>query len=143
MASNATNVSARRAKAIALIQSGTIHSQSDLVVALKKSGYRVTQATASRDLEEIGAVRGRGRDGESVYQIRESSDDALSRINPVPSKLILSVDHSANLAVILHQERRSSLLVHSTTPISQVLLARLQATTRLSLCPRKQLVGRN
>ena len=36
MASNATNVSARRAKAIALIQSGVIHSQSDLVVALKK-----------------------------------------------------------------------------------------------------------
>jgi transcriptional regulator of arginine metabolism len=35
-----------------------------------------------------------------VYQIRESSDDALTRINPVPSKLILSVDHSANLAVI-------------------------------------------
>jgi transcriptional regulator of arginine metabolism len=49
MASNATNVSARRAKAIALIQSGVIHSQSDLVAALKKSGYRVTQATASRD----------------------------------------------------------------------------------------------
>lgn len=100
MASNATNVSARRAKAISLIQSGAIHSQSDLVSALKKSGYRVTQATASRDLEEIGAVRGRSKDGDSVYQIRESSDDALTRINPVPAKLILSVDHSANLAVI-------------------------------------------
>jgi len=100
MASNATNVSARRAKAISLIQSGAIHSQSDLVIALKKNGYRVTQATASRDLEEIGAVRGRSKDGESVYQISESSDDALTRINPVPSKLILSVDHSANLAVI-------------------------------------------
>ena len=37
MASNATNVSARRAKAIALIQSGVIHSQSDLVAALKKT----------------------------------------------------------------------------------------------------------
>ncbi len=100
MATNATNVSARRAKAIALIQSGAIQSQSDLVVALKKNGYRVTQATASRDLEEIGAVRARSKDGESIYKINDSSDDALSRINPVPSKLILSVDHSANLAVI-------------------------------------------
>ena len=100
MTSNTTNLSARRAKAIALIQSGVIHSQSDLVSALKKNGYRVTQATASRDLEEIGAVRARGKDGESIYQISDSSDDALSRINPVPSKLILSVDHSANLAVI-------------------------------------------
>ncbi len=100
MSTNSQNVSARRARAISLIQSGIIHSQTDLVSQLKKSGFRVTQTTASRDLEEIGAVRGRNSHGESVYQIRESSDDALTRINPVPSKLILSVDHSANLAVV-------------------------------------------
>ncbi len=100
MSINSQSVSARRAKAISLIQSGVIHSQTDLVQELKKSGYRVTQTTASRDLEEIGAVRGRNAHGDTVYQIRESSDDALSRVNPLPSKLILSVDHSANLAVI-------------------------------------------
>jgi transcriptional regulator of arginine metabolism len=100
MSINSKNVSGRRAKAIALIKSGLIHSQTDLVLHLKKSGFRVTQATASRDLEEIGAVRGRNGDGVSVYQIRESADDALSRVNPVPSKLIISVDHSANLAVV-------------------------------------------
>jgi len=100
MSINSQNVSARRAKAISLIQSGLIHSQTDLVDQLKKSGFRVTQTTASRDLEEIGAVRARNVYGESVYQIRESSDDALSRVSPVPSRLILSVDHSANLAVV-------------------------------------------
>jgi len=100
MPSNAQSVSARRAKAIALIQSGLVHSQSDLVLLLKKAGYKVTQATASRDLEEIGAIRARNKDGESTYQLRESTDDAMARSTPVPSKLILSVDHSANLAVI-------------------------------------------
>lgn len=100
MSINSQNASARRAKAIALIQAGLIHSQSDLVDQLNKSGFSVTQTTASRDLEEIGAVRGRNVEGESIYQIRESSDDALTRVNPVPSKLILSVDHSANLAVV-------------------------------------------
>jgi transcriptional regulator of arginine metabolism len=100
MPSNAQSVSARRAKAIALIQSGLVHSQSDLVALLKKSGYKVTQATASRDLEEIGAVRARNKDGESTYQIRGTADAAIVRSTPVPSKLILSVDHSANLAVI-------------------------------------------
>jgi transcriptional regulator of arginine metabolism len=79
MPSNAQSVSARRAKAIALVQAGQVHSQSDLVVLLKKAGYKVTQATASRDLEEIGAVRARNKDGESTYLIRESSDDALVR----------------------------------------------------------------
>ena len=93
MPSNAQSVSARRAKAIALIKSGAVHSQSDLVVLLKKAGYKVTQATASRDLEEIGAVRARNKDG-------ESTDSAIVRSTPLPSKLILSVDHSANLAVI-------------------------------------------
>jgi transcriptional regulator of arginine metabolism len=100
MSANSQNVSARRAKAISLIQAGLIHSQTDLVIQLKKSGFRVTQTTASRDLEEIGAIRGRDVNGESIYQIRGTSDDALSRVNPVPSKLILSVDHSANLVVV-------------------------------------------
>ena len=100
MPSNAQSVSARRAKAISLIQAGLVHSQSDLVIQLKKAGYKVTQATASRDLEEIGAIRARNKDGETIYEIRDSSDDAIVRCTPMPSKLILSVDHSANLAVI-------------------------------------------
>lgn len=100
MPNNAQSVSARRAKAISLIASGVVHSQSDLVFLLRKAGYTVTQATASRDLEEIGAVRARDKNGESIYQINESLDDAIVRSTPVPSKLILSVDHSANLAVI-------------------------------------------
>ena len=100
MPTNFTSISARRAKAISLIESGVVHSQSDLVSLLKKSGFPVTQATASRDLEEIGAVRGRSKNGESIYQIQGSADDALARVTPMPSTLILSVDHSANLAVI-------------------------------------------
>ena len=100
MSVSAQSVAARRAKAISLIQEGLVHSQSDLVVLLKKAGYKVTQATASRDLEEIGAIRARNTVGESTYEIRESSDDAIVRSTPVPSQLILSVDHSANLAVI-------------------------------------------
>lgn len=100
MSHSAQSVAARRAKAISLIQAGLVHSQSDLVVLLNKAGYTVTQATASRDLEEIGAIRARNASGESTYEIRESSDDAIVRSTPLPSTLILSVDHSANLAVI-------------------------------------------
>ncbi|CAB5117808.1 MAG: arginine repressor [Actinobacteria bacterium] len=100
MSHSAQSVAARRAKAISLIQAGLVHSQSDLVVLLNKAGYTVTQATASRDLEEIGAIRARNSSGESTYEIRESSDDAIVRSTPLPSTLILSVDHSANLAVI-------------------------------------------
>ena len=100
MPSNAQSVSARRAKAISLIQSGLVHSQSDLVVLLKKAGYKVTQATASRDLEELGAVRSRSESGELVYQLGTTADGSIARSMPLPSDLILSVESSGNLAVV-------------------------------------------
>ena len=97
---NSSSVSARRAKAISLIKAGVVHSQSDLVKLLKKAGFAVTQATASRDLEEVGAVRSRNENGELVYQIGASSDGAISKSMPLPSDLILSVESSGNLAVV-------------------------------------------
>lgn len=90
-----STVIARRAQAIALIKAGKIASQSDLVKELKKSGFAVTQTTASRDLDEIGAVRGR-----NGYTIAESDDDSIARSMPLPSDLILSVEASGNLAVV-------------------------------------------
>ena len=97
---NSSSVSARRAKAISLIKAGVVHSQSDLVKLLKKAGFVVTQATASRDLEEVGAVRSRNESGELVYQIGASSDGAISKSMPLPSDLILSVESSGNLVVV-------------------------------------------
>ncbi len=88
------SAAARRAKVISLVESGVIHSQSDLVKELKKSGYKVTQATASRDLEEIGAVR-----GSNGYQLASSSDNSLARVLTTEN-LILSVEASGNLAVV-------------------------------------------
>lgn len=90
-----STVVARRSKAIALIKAGKIASQGDLVKELKKAGFSVTQATASRDLEEIGAVRGR-----SGYTLAESDNDSMARSMPLPGDLILSVEASGNLAVV-------------------------------------------
>ena len=90
-----STVIARRAKAIDLIKAGKISSQSDLVKELKKAGFPVTQATASRDLDEIGAVRGR-----SGYTIAQSDDDSMAGSMPLPGDLIVSVEASGNLAVV-------------------------------------------
>ena len=90
-----STVDARRAKAISLIKGGKITSQSDLVKELKKAGFSVTQTTASRDLDEIGAVRGR-----NGYTIADSDDGSIARSMPLPGDLILSVEASGNLAVV-------------------------------------------
>ena len=94
------SASARRAKVISLVQAGSVHSQSDLVGLLSKAGFTVTQATASRDLEDIGAFRGRKRDGSAIYQLPHDEAQTLSRVISLPSELILSVESSANLAVV-------------------------------------------
>ncbi|MFY8168335.1 MAG: arginine repressor, partial [Candidatus Nanopelagicus sp.] len=57
------SATSRRALVIKLVDDELIHSQSDLVRELARLGYVVTQATASRDLEELGAVRGKDNSG--------------------------------------------------------------------------------
>ena len=57
------------------ITQGRIHSQIEIVDRLKNSGFDVTQATVSRDLEEIGAVRGRDSQGDPNYRINQESID--------------------------------------------------------------------
>ena len=107
------DVAARRARAIVLIASGRIHSQDDLVAGLKKSGFAVTQATASRDLEEVGAVRVRNSQGDLVYTMPSDHDEALARSLPVPADLIISVESSGNLAVIKTPPGGAQLLASS------------------------------
>jgi transcriptional regulator of arginine metabolism len=46
-----------------------VRSQEELADRLSARGVRVTQATLSRDLEELGAVRLRGADGALVYAL--------------------------------------------------------------------------
>jgi transcriptional regulator of arginine metabolism len=86
------NSAERRRQLLAAIEAGNIHSQADAVRFLKKAGFVVTQATASRDLQALGAVRGRGSGGGMTYQISP-------RLNRLGAE-ILSIERSENLLVI-------------------------------------------
>ena len=55
--------SARQARIRELIEAQPVTSQTQLATLLAGSGIEVTQATLSRDLEELGAVKMRGSDG--------------------------------------------------------------------------------
>ena len=94
---NMQSATARRSLVIKLVDDAVIHSQSDLVRELGKIGYVVTQATASRDLEELGAVRGKDNSGIFRYQFVSAPHSSKSR---GVSDLIASVDASGNLAVV-------------------------------------------
>jgi len=50
----------RRARIAELVRSRQVHSQSELAELLGKSGIAVNQATLSRDLRDMGLLKGRG-----------------------------------------------------------------------------------
>ncbi|MHB1854459.1 MAG: arginine repressor, partial [Acidimicrobiales bacterium] len=53
-------------------------SQAELVELLGAEGVMATQATVSRDLEDLGAVKVRVPGGETVYAIPEVTKDRFA-----------------------------------------------------------------
>ena len=49
--------SARQSKILDVLSRRSIHTQEELVDALKGEGYDVTQATVSRDIKELALVK--------------------------------------------------------------------------------------
>jgi transcriptional regulator of arginine metabolism len=47
----------RRDQILRIIGSQSVHSQDELLAGLRKSGFRVTQPTLSRDLRELGVAK--------------------------------------------------------------------------------------
>jgi transcriptional regulator of arginine metabolism len=78
----------------ALISAGKIRSQADVVRELKTKGLEVTQATASRDLQELGAMRAKDPKGQTRYILGEVQNNFPS------GHLIVSIAASGNTVVI-------------------------------------------
>ena len=93
----------RQHRIAALLESGTVTSQSQLVDLLAEAGVIATQATVSRDLEDMGAVKIRVRGGETAYALPElpaqrvAPEDHLRR---VLSEWLVEVSHSGPVVVL-------------------------------------------
>jgi len=99
---------ARHARIVETIREQPVRSQTELADLLAGAGIQVTQATLSRDLEELGAVKVRGTDGvPAVYYIPEDGNPVLRPAEQAPARLVrllrellTGVDHSGNLVVL-------------------------------------------
>ncbi|MFC5926696.1 arginine repressor [Micromonospora vulcania] len=98
---------ARHARIVELIRDKAIRSQTELADLLAGDGVGVTQATLSRDLEELGAVKVRGGVGPAVYLIPEDGHRPLRDAESAPARLVRllrellnGVDSSGNIAVL-------------------------------------------
>lgn len=86
-----------------LLEQHAVASQAHLVELLAAEGVAATQATVSRDLEDLGAIKVRGPGGDSVYAIpelpweRKAPDDHLRRMF---TEWVHEVSASGNLVVL-------------------------------------------
>jgi transcriptional regulator of arginine metabolism len=102
--------SARQARIAELIAAGPVTSQTQLARLLADAGIEVTQATLSRDLEELGAVKLRGSDGAPASYVLPPENAPLrpavsptavpARLTRLLGDLLTAAEGSANLAVL-------------------------------------------
>ncbi len=87
-----------------IISSQEMGSQDELLKALDKEGYSITQATLSRDLKQLKVAKAANSDGKYIYVL--PNDIMYRRYSSLPpSEMLgasgfLSLDFSGNIAVI-------------------------------------------
>jgi transcriptional regulator of arginine metabolism len=98
-----TDGRARRQRSIAdIIRGGGIVSQDEVTERLAALGYSVTQATVSRDLDQLGAVKVK-RGGVTSYALPDQigdSDWAAARLERLLREWVVSVEAAGNLLVL-------------------------------------------
>lgn len=86
-----------------LVTRQAVTNQPQLVDLLAAEGIVATQATVSRDLEDLGAVKVRVPGGDTVYAIPEFEPSRLApedQLRRVLGEWVAEVRHSGNLVVV-------------------------------------------
>ncbi len=99
---------ARQRLIVDLLASRPVRSQSELAELLSGSGVSVNQATLSRDLVELDAVKVRSAGGALVYAVSPAADQAPAaeaagsqvRLGRLCAELLLSARAAANVVVL-------------------------------------------
>ena len=102
---------ARQQKIVEILSRHQVRSQGELAELLTGAGVTVTQATLSRDLVELDAVKVRLPSGALVYAVPAEGGDrtpvvahdsaaAEARLARLLGELLVSADASANLALL-------------------------------------------
>ena len=93
----------RQHRVARLLAGQVVTSQEQLVGLLADEGIESTQATVSRDLDDLGAVKVRVPGAESMYAIPEHPADRvvpIDQLRRVMGEWVVDVGYSGNLVVL-------------------------------------------
>ena len=92
---------ARHEKIIELIKESDIDTQEELAARLNEAGFKVTQATVSRDIRALKMTKVAGKDGKSRYAILQDTQPGLGdQYTRVLNDAVVSIEVGQNLVVI-------------------------------------------
>ncbi|MGW5096804.1 arginine repressor [Streptomyces nodosus] len=102
---------ARHRRIVDILNRQPVRSQSQLAKLLADDGLSVTQATLSRDLDELNAVKIRNTDGDLIYAVPSEGGFRTpraplggsakeERMRRLSQELLISAEASANLVVL-------------------------------------------
>jgi transcriptional regulator of arginine metabolism len=101
---------ARHQQIAEILAHSDVHAQTELASLLAENGVVVNQATLSRDLVELGAVKVRRGDGSLVYAVPGAGGDRSpvagesavfeARLARLCQEILVSAEGSANLAIL-------------------------------------------
>jgi len=90
----------RQGQILKIIQEQNIKTHEQLIVELNKCGFKVTQATVSRDIKELGLIKIPFPDGGSVYATSSDIPEELDRRINMITDTVRSVEYAMNDIVI-------------------------------------------
>jgi transcriptional regulator of arginine metabolism len=94
---------ARHRRIVDILNRQAVRSQSQLAKLLADDGLTVTQATLSRDLDELNAVKIRNTDGDLIYAVPSEGGFRTPRAplgESAKEERMISAEASANLVVL-------------------------------------------
>lgn len=93
--------SERQSKILEIIANNIISTQEDLVKKLTEEGFNVTQATMSRDLQELRVTKMMLNDGTYKYATAKIPEISINeKMRTVFSQCLMSVDYANNIVVV-------------------------------------------
>lgn len=127
----------RRHEAIIdLVNNQDINTQEELMENLQKQGFKVTQATVSRDIKELRIFKALGKDGKYRYSTGgRNALDKTSGFESLFASSVEEVDSAENIVVIKTMTGMAKLFVcHLTILILKILWVLLQVTIQFLFC---------
>ena len=91
----------RHRKILELISDNAVTTQEELMAMLSDAGFRVTQATVSRDIKELRLIKTLDSDGRYRYStVKQENDHISSKFHSLFSDAVVGVDYAGNIVVI-------------------------------------------